>query len=267
VAAYYYNQAAAAGVQPVLNYKDKFPDGSAVWDVERGKANTIRRVPWQTDTSVSFSSWGYVEGKDDYKSPRSLVHDLVDIVSKNGNLLLNVGPRADGTFPDAAVHLLEQIGAWLALNGEGIYASCPWRCYGEGTTRSVQGQMTEKQNSGFGLGDVRFTASTNASRPAMFAHLLGWPRGGGGFKVRSLGVAETVVGVSLLCDEATHVQWQQARDGSLELTLPATPPSTCEHAFVFRLALADPPAKPTFAVGAETASRGTLAALNNACLV
>ena len=66
---------------------------------------------WQTDTSVSVSSWGYVEGKSDFKSARALLHDLLDIVSKNGNLLLNVGPKGDGTIPDDAAALLEELGA------------------------------------------------------------------------------------------------------------------------------------------------------------
>ena len=131
----------------MLNYKDKFPEGVAVWDIERGKASGIRQHYWQTDTSVSVSSWGFVEGKSDYKSARSLLHpnpnsspsptptptltpnpsqarsllhDLLDIVSKNGNLLLNVGPRGDGTIPPDAVTLLEQLGGWLRLHGEAV---------------------------------------------------------------------------------------------------------------------------------------------------
>ena len=120
------------------------------------------------------SSWGYVEGKSDYKSARSLLHDLLDIVSKNGNLLLNVGPRGDGTIPPDAAALLEELGGWLQLHGEAVYGTRPWRCYGEGSQKVVQGQMTERRNGGFGERDIRFTVSKEGR--TLYAALLGWPR-------------------------------------------------------------------------------------------
>ncbi|MCT7000019.1 alpha-L-fucosidase, partial [Salmonella enterica] len=76
--------------------------------------------PWQTETSVSPDSWGYAEG-DTYKSSDEIVQRLVDVVSKNGNLLLNVGPKADGTIPDEAKGILLAMGQWLKTNGEAIY--------------------------------------------------------------------------------------------------------------------------------------------------
>lgn len=118
VCAYYYNQALQWGREVVLQYKDKLPDGVAVYDVERGKLDAIRPDYWQTDTAVSYKSWSYIEN-DEFKSAATLIHDLVDIVSKNGNLLLNVGPRADGVIPAEVAGLLRAVGAWLRVNGDG----------------------------------------------------------------------------------------------------------------------------------------------------
>ena len=105
-AAYYYNRSSQAGVQPVLTYKEEsMPADTATLDIERGKLDTLRLLSWQTDTSISIQSWGFIE-HDQYRSAKSLVHQLLDAVSKNGNLLLNVGPRADGTIPDEARSIL-----------------------------------------------------------------------------------------------------------------------------------------------------------------
>ena len=95
-AAYYYNRSEQAGEHPVLTYKiEAMPPNTATLDIERGKLDALRLLPWQTDTSVSIHSWGYVE-HDEYRTAQSLVQQLVDTVSKNGNLLLNVGPKSDG---------------------------------------------------------------------------------------------------------------------------------------------------------------------------
>ncbi|MEP7288185.1 MAG: alpha-L-fucosidase [Chloroflexota bacterium] len=83
-----------------------------LYDIERDKLNSIREDYWQTDTSVSYKSWCYVED-DEFNSPTTVIHDLVDIVSKNGNLLLNIGPKPDGTIPDEAVAILRELGLWL----------------------------------------------------------------------------------------------------------------------------------------------------------
>lgn len=157
LAAYYYNQAAAHQRGVVLAYKDDaFAPGTAVYDVERGASATLRTEPWQTDTAVSRTSWGYVEAND-YKSPTELITVLSDAVSKNGCLLLNVGPRADGTIAEPEARILREIGAWLAVNGEAIYASRPWTVYGEGPARLSEGQFTENTQPAYGPADLRFT--------------------------------------------------------------------------------------------------------------
>ena len=162
LAAYYYNQAAARGEEVVINYKhDAFLFGAAVPDVERGQFNEIKPFIWQTDTSVARNSWGYTEGND-YKSAEELIWNLVDVVSKNGNFLLNIGPKADGTIPEEDARLLQEIGAWLDVNGEAIYGSRPWRMFGEGPTQLVEGQFSDDLAPNFTDRDFRFTMKGDA---------------------------------------------------------------------------------------------------------
>ena len=125
-AAFYYNSSLKYGDHVgVINYKDyAMQDHSAVLDVERGQLGDIRPQYWQTDTSVSNKSWGYIRD-DTFKSPEFVVHQLIDIVSKNGNLLLNIGPRSDGTIPEQVQQVLLDVGAWLNINREAIYGTRP----------------------------------------------------------------------------------------------------------------------------------------------
>ena len=157
LAAHYYNRLAAAGLGPVLTYKDEaFPVGTAVADVERGSSATLRPEPWQACTSIARNAWCHVEGQD-YKTAKELVGVLVDVVSKNGCLLLNVGPKADGSIADQEADVLRSIGAWLAVNGEAIYASRPWTVFGEGPTTMADGGFSEFQQQEYGPRDFRFT--------------------------------------------------------------------------------------------------------------
>jgi alpha-L-fucosidase len=156
-AAYYYNQALAWNKGVVLNYKNKsFPESAAVLDIERGKMAGIREPAWQTDDAVGFKSWGYINGEN-YKSAQYIVDELVDIVSKNGNLLLNIGPRSDGTIPEEQQKLLLSIGKWLETNGEAIYGTRPWKLFGEGPTENIGGSFIDGKVQRFTPQDIRFT--------------------------------------------------------------------------------------------------------------
>ena len=231
ITAYYYNKAIDWGTEVVLQYKDKFPDGVAVYDIERGKLDDIRKDYWQTDTSVSSKSWGYIED-DEFKSVTTLVHDLVDIVSKNGNLLLNVGPRPDGTIPDEAAERLLGIGEWLKVNGEAIYGTRYWTVYGEGETTVGTGHMSERESKAFTAADIRFTTKGDA----LYAVCLGWP--GEQATIKSLGAnsavrADRISRISMLGSEGP-LSWSQDEDG-LKIRTPSEKP--CLHAYTFKIVL------------------------------
>ena len=158
-AAYYYNRAEEWGEGVVINYKhDAFAFGTAVVDIERGQFADSKPYIWQTDTAVAKNSWCYTEGNS-YKTSIQIVCDLVDIVSKNGRLLLNIGPKADGTIPDEDKSILLEIGNWLKVNGEAIYGAKPWRTASEGPTKIVEGQFADAEAKQFTSEDIRFTVN------------------------------------------------------------------------------------------------------------
>ncbi len=170
-AAHYYNRGAEWGLGVAINYKyDAYPKGTAVFDVERGQLAGIRDALWQNDTSVSKTSWGYITNQD-YKTPESLVEDLVDVVSKNGALLLNIGPKPDGTIPEEEQRILLEIGAWLKVNGEAIYGTRPWHTFGEGPTEIPEGAFTDTNRAAFTGEDFRFTTKGDT----VYAIALAWP--------------------------------------------------------------------------------------------
>ncbi|GGJ02196.1 alpha-L-fucosidase [Alicyclobacillus cellulosilyticus] len=196
-AAYYYNRAAQWQRGVVINYKNQaFPEGTAVYDIERGQFADIHPRFWQTDTSVAKNSWGYVQGQD-YKSAESLIGDLVDIVSKNGALLLNIGPRPDGTIPEPEMQILTKIGDWLAVYGEAIYGTRPWKVYGEGPTKVVGGSFNDTKRATFTSEDIRFTTRGEI----LYAIALGWPSNG------QLVIRSLADGIALYPGEIGRVEW------------------------------------------------------------
>lgn len=182
LAAYYYNRAAEWGIEVVINYKhDAFFFGTAVPDVERGQFAEMKPYCWQTDTAVALNSWCYTENNN-YRPASDLICDLVDIVSKNGRLLLNIGPKADGSIPDEDRNILLEIGRWMKINGEAIYGTRTWRKFGEGPTQIVEGQFADGIKKEFTAEDFRFTTSGDA----LYVIALKCS-GDGAYCIRSLG--------------------------------------------------------------------------------
>jgi alpha-L-fucosidase len=225
-AAYYYNVGAERGTGAVINYKhDAFQENSATLDIERGQLTDIRPQHWQTDTSLSNGSWGYIEN-DTYKTPLAIVHQLADVVSKNGNLLLNVGPRPDGVIPEPAQQVLREVGAWLKVNGEAIYGTRPWRLYGEGPTKVVGGSFHDADTKPYTPEDFRFTTKGST----LYAIELGWPANGR-VTIHSLSASSNfrVADVSLLGSDQ-KIKWSQDSDG-LKLELPEQAPDKFAYGF------------------------------------
>lgn len=173
-AAFYYNRAAEWGTGVAINYKyNAYAYGTAVFDVERGQLESIRPDLWQTDTAIAKNSWGYTENND-FKNPVDIVCDLVDIVSKNGCLLLNIGPKSDGTITKEETEILQEIGKWMKVNGEGIYGTKHWQIYGEGPTRIAEGAFTDVNRTPFTSEDIRFTYKNGV----LYAFVMQYPEDG-----------------------------------------------------------------------------------------
>ncbi|HYO23520.1 MAG TPA: alpha-L-fucosidase [Lacipirellulaceae bacterium] len=232
--AHYYNsnQAAHGGrLEAVYNYKalgtgGTYP-GAGVLDVERGVMPEIIAEPWQTCTSIG--DWFYSEGYD-YKSTAQIVHMLADIVSKNGNLLINVVQYPEGDLPPESSKFLDEMGAWMSVNGEAIYGTRPWKVFGEGPTEVKAGYFQE--GTVYTAQDIRFTTK----KGAIYAIALGVPSEE--TRIASLGRSSPHAGAPVaevtLVGSGVELQWEQTPE-ALVIKSPERWPA--ELAVAFRITL------------------------------
>ncbi|WP_230480888.1 alpha-L-fucosidase [Sphingomonas sp. Leaf21] len=180
IAAYYYNANRRwhnGRLEAVLNVKTTPAQRrmAVVDDVERGGKTYIETYPWQTDTCIG--GWHYSRGvydRDGYKNATAVIHTLCDVVSKNGNLLLNVPMRGDGTIDEKEEAVVEGIAAWMGRYGGAIYGTRPWRVFGEGPGSGGGGMFSEAQRSYYKADDVRYVRKGED----VHALVLGWPDDG-----------------------------------------------------------------------------------------
>jgi len=144
--------------------------------VERGQKSYIDQYPWQTETCLG--NWFYGEQylrENRYKTPAKVIHTLCDVVSKNGNLMLSVPIRGDGTIDEKERQIVEEIATWMGLYGEAIYGTRPWRVHGEGTSTRDAGAFSEGgPASTYTSQDIRYVTRDGA----LHALVLGWPSDG-----------------------------------------------------------------------------------------
>ena len=209
---------------------DEQQRAALVWDIERGVPATILPFPWQTDTCLGC--WHYERGfydRNEYKNATTVIHMLADIVSKNGNLLLSVPMRGDGSIDDKEERVLEGIATWMKVNKESIVGTRPWKVFGEGpagegVALTAQG-FNEGKGKPFTAQDLRFTAKGNT----LYAIVLGVPAGT--VRIASM-KGERVADVAQL-GSTRRIKWSMAEDALVIEPAPGVP--TSDPAVVFKI--------------------------------
>jgi alpha-L-fucosidase len=243
IAAHFYNKSIRehGELRAVMNGKilDENQRKAMVWDIERGQANEIQPLPWQTDTCIG--GWHYDRGlydRNEYKTTATVIQTLVDIVSKNGNLMLNVPVRGDGSIDEKERKIVEGIGKWLNVNGESIFSTRPWKIFGEGRAQEGAAQLSgpgfnEGKGKPFSSEDIRFATKGDI----LYATAMGWPEDG------KLVIKSLAKQTNLLSREIQRVEWLPTKqslnfernENGLTVALPERPSDDLAFANVVKV--------------------------------
>lgn len=235
--AYYLNEAEKWGKEVVIVRKQNdLPLDCSVDDLEKSRKNELEKKSWMTDETVSTGSWCYTQDLK-IKPAADVLHVLIDIVSKNGVLLLNISPKADGTIPADQKNVLLEMGDWLAKYGEAIYASRPWYTFGEGPTKEPKGHFSNHKaflKIKYSEKDVRYTTNNGN----VYATVLGWPGANKevlfkAFATNEWKDAKSIKNVSLIGSD-NKIDYELT-DAGLKITTPNEAPNSM--AVVFKIEL------------------------------
>jgi alpha-L-fucosidase len=235
VISHLYNQSAkrhGGKVEAVYTNKGRqdCETGTCVLDLERGIVDEIWPSPWQTDTCVG--NWHY-DKEAKYKTSKTVIDMLVDIVSRNGNLLLNFPVRSNGTIDDQELKIVGDITAWMSVNSEAIYGTRPWKIFGQGPGTQKSGERSsfnERGRKPLTAEDIRFTTKGKT----LYAFFMGWPEREAAFPTLALGGPQgtgKIRDVELLGSRA-KLEWKQDERA---LTVAVPPQKPCENAFVLKV--------------------------------
>ncbi len=247
IGSYFYNHSLKThdgkmeGIINIKNVPDRLAK-SVVADYERGITDRIMPYAWQSETCIG--QWHYNRSLFDkpgeyggYMNPRDIIHWMIDAVSKNGTFILDIPGKPDGTIDSKEIAFLDQMTAWMQVNGEAIYATRPWKVFGEGPDMVKSGAFQGHSVSNLGPKDIRFTR--NKANTVVYAIVLGWPADA--FAVQSMGTAAAgnpgkIAHVQLLGTDE-KLSWKQSASG-LRVELPKQYHPSTDYAAALKISLA-----------------------------